>query len=147
MKRATIEVILDKLDGNTIQARDFFAQHDEAQFFELRRLLKELAINDGTPRYVCAECSQPLFICGGLKQKMHFEHHRDSADYELKKKGLSLTSKSTNESQLHLSIKEHLYTYLQSDPLCSDVHKEQVLQIKDVGGRNLIFRQHSKTKR
>lgn len=141
MNRATIEVIFNKQDGNTIQANDFFAQHDEAQSFELRRLLKELAINDGTPRYVCAECFQPLLICGGLKQKMHFEHYRDSADCELKTKG-TFTHEQINrrkfngakESQLHLNIKEHLYTYLKNDPLCPDVNKEQVLQIKDVGG-------------
>lgn len=139
-KEKTIDKIVDLVTGDVIQSKEFFAQHDEPTSFELRRILKENAIDD-KPRFVCDTCYQAVQICGGVNLVMYFRHYKDSDDCPIKTKNKyshqeinRMKYNGAKESEPHKNIKEHLYTYLNQDPLCSEVHKEKVVQMKKVGG-------------
>jgi competence CoiA-like predicted nuclease len=139
MKRK-IQDIRDLLTGEILFADKLLESMDEPAIFELRRKLKTDYRNN-VSHIVCEVCNSPLYLAGNINQEHYFKHWRELGDCPIKTRGKHsqreidrMKFKGARESEPHLEIKDHLYTYLFKNENYKDVKKEPVIKSADIPG-------------
>ncbi len=136
MKR-TIQEVLNKEDGKTIDADIFFNQ-SKNEIWKRRIELQEVIKGIREPIFVCYYCSQNIKINGGtglLKKVLHFAHQKDKGECILKT-DTELTKEEINrakyngakESPLHFETKNLIKKLIELNKDFSNIDIEKVVK-------------------
>lgn len=132
----TIEFVLDRSNGKTIYAENFFLK-PENEIFNYRNELQKAIKGIREPLFVCYFCSQNIKIIGGgiTKKTLHFAHKKDSDFCHLKTDNnysrLEIQRVKYNgakESPLHFETKNLIKKFIESNDDFSDIKVEKVLK-------------------
>jgi len=134
--KRTIEFVLNKEDGSTVYADNFFIK-SENEVFKYRNELQKAIKGIRKPLFVCYFCSQKVKINGGgqTKKILHFAHRKDSDLCHLKTDNnysrLEIQRVKYNgakESPLHFETKKILEEILELNNDFSNIHVEKVVK-------------------
>lgn len=136
LNKRTIEFVLNKEDGSTVYADDFFVK-PENEVFKYRNELQKAIKGIRKPLFVCYFCGQNIKINGGgqTKKILHFAHKKDSDDCHLKTDNnyskLEIQRVKYNgakESPLHFETKKLIKEIIESNNEFSNIKVEKVLK-------------------
>ncbi|WP_297867984.1 DUF6035 family protein [uncultured Flavobacterium sp.] len=136
LNKRTIEFVLNKEDGSTVYADDFFVK-PENEVFKYRNELQKAIKGIRKPFFVCYFCGQNIKINGGglTKKILHFAHKKDSNDCHLKTDNnysrLEIQRVKYNgakESHLHFETKKLIKEFIESNNEFSNIKVEKVLK-------------------
>ena len=135
--RRTIQEVLNKEDGKTIDADIFFNQNKN-EIWKRRIELQEVIKGIREPIFVCYYCSQNIKINGGIglgKKVLHFAHQKDKG-YCILKTDTELTKEEINrakyngakESPLHFETKNLIKKLIELNKDFSSIEIEKVVK-------------------
>ncbi|MFK7058699.1 DUF6035 family protein [Flavobacterium oreochromis] len=135
--RRTIQEVLNKEDGKTIDADIFFNQ-SKNEIWKRRIELQEVIKGIREPIFVCYYCSQNIKINGGIglgKKVLHFAHQKDKG-YCILKTDTELTKEEINrakyngakESPLHFETKNLIKKLIELNKDFSSIEIEKVFK-------------------
>lgn len=135
--RRTIQEVLNKEDGKTIDADIFFNQ-SKNEIWKRRIELQEVIKGIREPIFVCYYCSQNIKINGGIglgKKVLHFAHQKDKG-YCILKTDTELTKEEINrakyngakESPLHFETKNLIKKLIELNKDFSSIEIEKVVK-------------------
>lgn len=135
--KRTIQEVLNKEDGKTIDA-DIFFNRSKNEIWKRRIELQEVIKGIREPIFVCYYCSQNIKINGGTglgKKILHFAHQKDIG-YCILKTDTELTRQEINrakyngakESPLHFETKNLIKKLIELNNDFSNVHVEKVVK-------------------
>ena len=134
--KRTIEFVLNKEDGSTVYADNFFIK-PENEVFKYRNELQKAIKGIREPLFVCYFCSQIIKINGGgqTKKILHFAHKKDSDFCHIKTDNnysrLEIQRVKYNgakESFLHFETKNLIKEFIESNNDFSNIKVEKVLK-------------------
>lgn len=135
--RRTIQEVLNKEDGKTIDADIFFNQ-SKNEIWKRRIELQEVIKGIREPIFVCYYCSQNIKINDGIglgKKVLHFAHQKDKG-YCILKTDTELTKEEINrakyngakESPLHFETKNLIKKLIELNKDFSSIEIEKVVK-------------------
>lgn len=135
--RRTIQEVLNKENGKTIDADIFFNQ-SKNEIWKRRIELQEVIKGVREPIFVCYYCSQNIKINGGIglgKKVLHFAHQKDKG-YCILKTDTELTKEEINrakyngakESPLHFETKNLIKQFIELNNDFSNIKVEKVVK-------------------
>jgi len=136
INKRTIEFVLNKDDGSTIYADNFFVK-PENEVFKFRNELQKAIKGIREPLFVCYFCGQNIKINGGgqTKKVLHFAHKRDSDFCHIKTDNnysrLEIQRVKYNgakESPLHFETKNLIKEFIESNNDFSNIKVEKVVK-------------------
>lgn len=135
MKR-TIEFVLNKENGSTVYADNFFLK-EENEVFNYRRELQKVIKGIREPLFICYYCGQNIKINGGgqTMKVLHFAHQKDKG-YCVLKTDTELTKEEINrvkyngakESLLHFETKNLIKQFIELNNDFSNIKIEKVVK-------------------
>ncbi len=131
VKRPEIAVVLDSFSGNVLPVQEVIGT-DFGRLMQLR-LEVQTSIHSGEPKYLCAECFQPVYLCCRRTERRFFFRHKleDGRCSAVTRGELSqdeIRARSYNgakESELHREMKRWLVESLAASGRFSDIAQEQ----------------------
>ncbi len=132
----TIEFVLNKENGKTIYADDFFLKNDN-ELFTIRTELQKVIRGIREPLFVCYYCGQIVKLNGGIKTKkiLHFAHRKDTVFCPLKtdtKYSIveinRMKYNGAKESPLHFETKHLIKKFIKLNNSFSNIQVEKVLK-------------------
>lgn len=136
LNKRTIEFVLNKEDGSTVYADDFFVK-PENEVFKYRNELQKAIKGVRKPLFVCYFCGQNIKINGGgqTKKILHFAHKKDSDFCHIKTDNnysrLEIQRVKYNgakESPLHFETKKLIKEFIESNNEFLNIKVEKVLK-------------------
>lgn len=134
--KRTIEFVLNKDNGSTIEANHFFLK-EENEIFRYRNELQKAIKGIRDPLFVCYFCGQMIKIRGGgqTKKILHFAHRKDSEICHLKTdthhSALEINRLKYNgakESPLHFETKNLIKEFIELNNDFSNIKVESVVK-------------------
>ncbi|KIX22078.1 hypothetical protein SY27_05270 [Flavobacterium sp. 316] len=134
--KRTIEFVLNREDGSTVYADDFFVK-PENEVFKYRNELQKAIKGIREPLFVCYFCGQNIKINGGgqTKKVLHFAHIKDSDFCHIKTDNnysrleiLRVKFNGAKESPLHFETKNLIKEFIESNSHFSNIKVEKVLK-------------------
>lgn len=132
-KDLAIEEVHECCTGKIIDVEGAFPRDDET--LHVRRREIEKAYQSGSPLYLCAFCSKPVYLALASRSKrsgLHFRHYVDDGDCiartrsgKTKQQIEAQKYDGLKEGPLHLETKELLMASLKADPDFTNVDAEK----------------------
>jgi hypothetical protein len=136
LSKRTIEYVLNKDDGSTVYADNFFIK-PENEVFKYRNELQKAIKGIREPLFVCYFCGQNIKINGGgqTKKVLHFAHIKDSDFCHIitdnnysRLEILRVKFNGAKESPLHFETKNLIKEFIESNSDFSNIKVEKVLK-------------------
>lgn len=125
--------VIDRVNGDWVGLEAFLAGMDHGEIVEKVRVGPRAQLADGTGRFVCPYCEQPMFLAAipvkRSEKRFYFKHVHDTGQCAgpAGQSASQINARKFNgakESELHRLVKTRLVASLEVDPAFTDIRPE-----------------------